>query len=118
MLDIKVQMSFEDSQCGQLAFNILAFGLLVSAFFSISNFFVLRNSKTTLVKEDDDIKWSQVKTYRKDENWLVTPFELVSARQNAVADTLLKSWNSEPFVDVVVVDQAKGLLASCPESHP
>ena len=66
MLDIKVQMSFEDSKCGQLAFNILALGLLVSAVLSISNFFVIRNSRTTLVKEDDDIKWTQAKTYRTD----------------------------------------------------
>ena len=59
-----------------------------------------------------------MKTYRTDENWIVTPFELVSARQNAVADSLLNSWNSEPFVDVVVVDQANGQLASCPKTHP
>ena len=57
-----------------------------------------------MVQVDSEIKWTQVKTYRTDENWLVTPFELVSARQNAVADSLLKSWSSEPFVDIVVID--------------
>ena len=41
----------------------------------------------------------------RDSNWLSGPVEQVSDQQNAVADSLLKSWTTEPFADVLVLDR-------------
>ena len=39
-----------------------------------------------------------------DSTWLTGPIQEVVSRQNAVADNLIKSWNTDPFSDIVIVD--------------
>ena len=58
-------------------------------------------------------------------NWLVKPIERAIAERNAVTDTLLKSWNTEPFIDVLVIhtgtySQNYDTLVNtdCPSTHP
>ena len=55
-----------------------------------------------------------------DDFWLLRPIQQVVDDQNAIADNLVKSWGTEPFTDVVVVDiGANNLLdTECPVTHP
>ena len=63
------------------------------------------------------------KTYNNDihvvdDIWLMRPLDLAAAQHNAVTESLLKSWQKEPFSDIIVVDQERGSFAVCPSTHP
>ena len=40
----------------------------------------------------------------KSNNWLVAQVQAVIDEKNMIPDNLLKSWNTEPFIDIIVVD--------------
>ena len=35
-----------------------------------------------------------------------------------MSDSLLKSWGTEPFTDIIVVDVNETKMTDCPETHP
>ena len=46
----------------------------------------------------------------------------IIAHRNAIPDSLIKSWTTEPFTDVIVIDIADPTVslesADCPDTHP
>ena len=52
--------------------------------------------------------------------WLVGPIQESVSQQNAVADNLIQSWNTEPFIDIVVIDidTNSSNNLECPVTHP
>ena len=48
-----------------------------------------------------------------DDNWLGSRIDKAIVQRNAVADSLIESWNTEPFKDIIIANED-----SCPESHP
>ena len=52
--------------------------------------------------------------------WLTGPIQEALSGQNAVADNLIKSWNTNPFSDIVVVDIDSNNPdnTECPLTHP
>ena len=55
-----------------------------------------------------------------DDMWLTGPIQEVVSKQNAVADNLIMSWNTDPFSDIVVVDIDTNSPGNteCPATHP
>ena len=48
--------------------------------------------------------------------WELQTIVTAQQKQNQVSDSLLKSWKTEPFVDVIVLDSNKHQV--CPKTHP
>ena len=61
---------------------------------------------------------------QKKQGWLVTPIDNAKANRNAVVNSLVESWTTEPFTDIRVIDttttsndQVLGSV-DCPDTHP
>ena len=109
-------MAFTTQRCGTLLSVCLWLCSLLLGAFAITFWSIISSSRS---EQLDDYEWKGPKTtYRVDTNWIVTPYVRESAKQNDVADSLLKSWKAEPFSDVVVLDLRSGSTYSCPETHP
>ena len=46
-----------------------------------------------------------------------TDISVIKAKQDAVSNSVMKSWESQPFIDVKVIDTTEYQIG-CPDSHP